>query len=635
MSVLELLLLCVMLPAHGLEAAQRTGTQVLSVPGWSEGARLTVCARDGNDSAFGGLAMVTPQHLTVQTLPASPTTSGRANFEELGPGEYTAVVHAPGYLTAAELVNITLPSQQEQVFVTPKRHADSLTASTPAGPTMLSPKLQKELSKAVEALHANNLDAAQKHLDAVYRLAPLNPDVNYIRGLLADRQGNVASAQAIWERTLSLDAKHNLALLGLAAILVRRSDFDGARGYLERVLQNEPNSWHAHQLLSIVCLRQGDYQGATTHAERSLDLGKNLANNARLTLAEAFIAQDQRQRAEATLQAFLKVGSSPAQIKIANGMVRKLRSGTFSWEHSATGDSAPSAEVTKLSDLPLLKLDLPKWLPANVDESVPAVEDGVPCPTQEILDGTASRVQEFMNSVDRITATEILDHQVVNEWGLPTREERRSFDYVVSISKIREGYLSVEEYRNGTRDLRVFPDAIATTGLPAAVMVFHPYYREDYDVKCEGLGRSKGGLAWQIHFAQKQGKQGRIRGYRAGLNAPSTPIALKGRAWIDKDTLQVVRIETDLQAPMPEIKYLAEHMDIEYGPVKFRKQNETMWLPMTADIYFSLRGRRIRRRNVFQKYLLFSVDEKQTISVPKEANASDDSAASTPRPTKP
>jgi len=56
---------------------------------------------------------------------------------------------------------------------------------------------------------------------------------------------------------------------------------------------------------------------------------------------------------------------------------------------------------------------------------------------------------------------------------------------------------------------------------------------------------------------------------------------------------------------------------------------------MTADIYFSLRGRRIRRKNVFQKYLLFSVDEKQIISAPKEVQTSDDSAALTPRPARP
>jgi tetratricopeptide (TPR) repeat protein len=553
MFLLELLLLCLTLPAHGLETGQEAGTQAPGAPGSDESVRLTL-----------------------------------------------------------------------------KRDNDSQKGSAPAAPPMPSPKLQKDLRRAVEALHANNLDAAQKHLDAAYRLAPSDPEVNYLLGLLAERLGNLVSAQAHWEKTLALEAKHNLALLGLAAILTRREDFAGAKAYLERVLENDPNSWHAHQLLSVVCVREHDYQEAITHAERSLDLGKNLANSVRLTLAKALMAQDQRERAAATLQAFLKAGPSPAQAEIANELLRKLNSGTLSVEHSSAGDSAPSAEAAGFAELPLLKPDLPSWLPANVDDSVPAVEEGISCPTQEILDGTAKRVQEFMSSVDRITATELLDHQVVNEWGLPTREEKRSFEYVVSISKIRDGYLGVQEYRNGTQDLTVFPDGVATTGLPAAVLVFHPYYREDYEMNCEGLGRWGGGLAWQIHFAQKQSKSSRIRGYRAGLNAPSTPVALKGRAWIDKDTLQLVRIETDLQAPMPEIKYFAEHMDIEYGPVKFKKHNETIWLPKTADIYFSLRGRRIRRKNVFQKYLLFSVDEKQSISAPKEAKPSEGSAASTP-----
>ena len=551
-----------------------------------------------------------------------PTSAGMATFDELVPGEYTTLVNAPGYLTANEHLNIVVRNQQQQVYVTLKRDEDSPLAPTVGSPA-ISPKLQKVLTKAVKALYANNLDAAFKQLDAAYRLAPSNPQVHYMQGLLADRRGNAAAAQASWEKAILLDPKHNLALLGLASLLVHRSDFAGAMGYLERALQNDPNSWRAHQLLSVVCVRQGNYPEAITHAERSLELGKGPANIARLTLAEALLAQNQGERAEATLQAFLKAGPPPAQAEMANRMVQKLKSAPLPVERSAAGDSAPSVEPANLVNLPLLKPDLPSWLPANVDDSVPAVEDGVSCPTQEILDGAANRIQEFMSNIDRITATEILDHQVLNEWGLPIRQEKRSFDYVVSISKIREGYLNVQEYRNGTQDLSVFPDAVATRGLPAAVLVFHPYYREDYDMKCEGLGRWKGGHAWQIHFAQKQGKSSRIRGYRAGLNAPSIPVALIGRAWIAKNTFQVVRIETDLQAPMPEIRYLAEHMDIEYGPVNFKKQNETIWLPVTADIYFNLRGRRIRRKNAFQSYLLFSVDEKQTISAPKEAPASE------------
>ena len=99
---------------------------------------------------------------------------------------------------------------------------------------------------------------------------------------------------------------------------------------------------------------------------------------------------------------------------------------------------------------------------------------------------------------------------------------------------------------------------------------------------------------------------------------------MKGRAWIQKDTLQVVRIETDLVAPLPDIKLAAEHQDIEFGPVKFRNGKEELWLPASADIYFDLRGHKLRRKHSFTDYLLFSVDDKQKISAPKETTASDE-----------
>src|SRR5256884_2922349 len=302
---------------------------------------------------------------------------------------------------------------------------------------------------------------------------------------------------------------------------------------------------------------------------------------------------------------------------------------------ASESNSTTMTETAELPELPLLKPELPKWIPPNVDEFLPAVEPGIACPLREILDGAAGHVREFMKSVDRITATEHLNHQVVNEWGLATREEKRSFNYVVSISEVSPGYLSVEEYRNGTTDLSVFPDAIATTGLPAAVLVFHPYYRDDYDMRCEGLGQSKDSRAWQIHFSQKPKKPSRLRGYRAAVNSPLTPIAFKGLAWIQENTHQVVRMETDLQSAMPEIKLLAEHMDIEFGPVTFRSQKENMWLPVSADIYFNLRGRHIRRRSTFTNYLLFSVNEKQSISAPKESKSADDPSTSVPAPPRP
>ena len=635
MSLWTFLILSLLFPAQGSKAAQRTAAQAQSAGGQVAVTRLIVTVRDEGGGTFSGLATVTLQHLDSPVFSTGTTMGGQTIFDGLGPGEYTIVVSAPGYLTASERVNLTHGSESEQAYIALKRESSSSTVSAPQGPPALSPKLQKELGKATAALQANRLEEAQRHLDEAYRLAPGNPEVNYIRGLLADRQGKLAAAQASWEKTLSLDPKHGLTLQALATIMARKGDYPAAKGYLDRALQVDANSWRAHELLAIVCFRQSDFTEAVNHAERSLELGKNLANGARLPLAESLIAQNQTAPATEVLHAFLDGAPPKEQAAIASKLLQKLSVPEPPQAASPESNPIAVAETAELPELPLLKPELPKWIPANVDEFLPAVEPGIACPLQEILDGAADHVREFMKSVDRITATEHLNHQVVNEWGLATREEKRSFNYVVSISELSPGYLSVEEYRNGTTDLSVFPDAIATTGLPAAVLVFHPYYRDDYDMRCEGLGQWKDSRAWQIHFSQKPKKPSRLRGYRAAVNSPLTPIAFKGRAWIQENTHQVVRMETDLQSAMPEIKLLAEHMDIEFGPVTFRSQKENMWLPASADIYFDLRGRRIRRRNTFTNYLLFTVNEKQSISAPKESKSTDESRTSVPGSVRP
>jgi hypothetical protein len=207
---------------------------------------------------------------------------------------------------------------------------------------------------------------------------------------------------------------------------------------------------------------------------------------------------------------------------------------------------------------------------------------------------------------------------------------------VVSIQEVRHRYLNVEEYRNGaggaTSD---FPDGVATNGLPALVLIFHPYNAMNFEMTCEGLARWNGDLAWQVHFKQRTDKPNTIKRYRIGADGPSYPVALKGRAWISADNYQIVRLETDLVSPVPQIRLVADHADIEYGPVKFKQGDVNMWLPLSAEVYFDWKGRRIHRRHSFSNYLLFAVDDKQKITVPKVAEAPAEGApgeAIKPRP---
>jgi len=104
---------------------------------------------------------------------------------------------------------------------------------------------------------------------------------------------------------------------------------------------------------------------------------------------------------------------------------------------------------------------------------------------------------------------------------------------------------------------------VATLGMPALALIFHPYNSGNFEMNCEGLARWNGRIAWQVHFRQRADKPNTIRSFRMGFQGPSHPVALKGRAWIDAESYQIVRLETDMIAPLPEIRLVADRTAIE------------------------------------------------------------------------
>ena len=105
-------------------------------------------------------------------------------------------------------------------------------------------------------------------------------------------------------------------------------------------------------------------------------------------------------------------------------------------------------------------------------------------------------------------------------------------------------------------------------------------------------------------------------------------MAIKGRAWTAADSYQIVRLETDLIAPI-QMRLTSDRAVVEYGPVHFRQRQLDMWLPQSADVYFDWQGHRVHRRHTFSDYMLFSIDDKQQIGDPaKEKQVAGSSAKS-------
>ena len=408
-------------------------------------------------------------------------------------------------------------------------------------------------------------------------------------------------------------------------------------------------------------MRQGSPEESIKQAERALELGHGQAAVVQPVLAAALARKGEKARAITILQAYLAQRPADAEAK---NLVEKLQSRTALDKEGVKDDTKartiatlqaylqehPSdAEAKKLLDRLQLQTasvtDVPEeaeidatedvsvsldtasalplrasWLPSDVDEKVPPVEQGASCALDDVLSKAGKQVQEFVKNVERFSATESLKQEAIDKWGMSGATETRKFDYVVGIEEPRPGFLTVEEYRGSGGSPGEFPGGIATNGLPVLALIFHPYYAVNFEMTCEGLTSWNGTLAWQVHFRQRKDKPNMIRSYRLGMEGPSYPVALKGRAWILADSYEIARLETDLIAPVPQIKLVADHTAIEYGPVQFRNRDVQMWVPQTAEVFYDWRGKRIHRRHSFSNYMLFAVDEKQQIAEPKAEN---------------
>lgn len=43
------------------------------------------------------------------------------------------------------------------------------------------------------------------------------------------------------------------------------------------------------------------------------------------------------------------------------------------------------------------------------------------------------------------------------------------------------------------------------------------------------------------------------------------------------------RVQTDLREAHPDLRLIAEHLVMEYGPVIFKSHNEQLWVPSSAE----------------------------------------------------
>jgi len=637
-----------------ISAAQKVYFPPQPMPTKSDaGGQVSVQVMEMTGGPFSGGAKVvlrtgtrtTTQNATAVIYNQTLTTneSGLVQFQGLLEGEYVVEVSAPGYRSVLEDASIRVGHQNEAFGVMMIPDGPLAKNGHAGGPPA---KALKEMEKGLEAMQVEKLNDAEQHLKKAQELAPKNPDVNYLVGVLYMRRGKSAEARAYLQKAVDAAPNHASALLALGEAEMQQRDYSKAAETLERGMQLRPTAWRAHYLAGVASYQMRDYEEALKEAQAAVASGQDKTDGALLLVAQAQAALHQREAALATFNQYLKQQPNRPQAAAARQAIEKLNaaSGQGKMELASAvspagaggaGDSSSSSDVAplrmsgsddtvmetaELPDLPALPLTTEtNWAPPDIDEEKLMFDANAgACSLDSVTAKVGARIEELVSNVDRFTATEAMEHTALSPLGLQMSYETRQFNYLVEIRKSGERDLDVQEYRDGSVSVQQFPAHLGTIGLPTLVLVFHPYYQPKYDFRCEGGGSWNGRKTWVVHFQQKANSHSEMLVYH--VNGRFYPVGLKGRAWIDSDTSQILAMESDMIKPVPEIRLMRDHQLIEYGPVAFASAGTKMWLPKSADWYCSISGRRYHRRHSFSNFLLFSIDDSQKIGKPKQTN---------------
>lgn len=552
------------------------------------------------------------------TLTQGPS---QASFNNLpGIGWYSVEVSAAGYRTQRKDFDYDSLISYHEVDLTMQPDSDD-SAVTYLSSTALPGKAQKHVDKGVTEYRAGNLKTAEKEFLAAYNAAPKTAEINYLLGLLYLRTKDVQKSDTYFTAALSIDPDHVPALIALGHLRYDKGDMKGAGDVLEKAVTIDRKQWEAFWVLSEIHLHEHDFEKARAEAQTAVELGKGAANGAEFVEGEALAELGQNADALTMLRSFLRDAPSDANASNARELCAHLEMEAASQPKPASQPDTPPASVSPPNNpspslpVPVPKLQILDWEPLSVDDEKLPVADGVTCPSDQVITEAGKRVSEFVDSVNRIDATEQITHEELSTLGRPITVEKRKFDYLISISDPGSGLLTVDENRQG-RDAESgqFLGHISMFGLADLPLVFHPTMRNDFQMTCEGLGKWHDRATWLVYFRQRPDRPERLRAY-AVQNASFT-VGLKGRAWISADTYQIVRLEANLMKPIPQIGLGSEEDVVEYGPVPFRTKNTVLWLPSSADIYYYYRHRPFHRHHTFTNYNLFSVSASQKIGQP-------------------
>lgn len=302
--------------------SQDNGSEVNEFHG--KGAEITVTVHDSSGEPIAAAAMVKLYLGGTLLSRQGQTSRGSTLLVVNNLGEFTVTVEAPGYGRAQKEVSVDV-SGRTQVDVYLRRLADGASTAGVPGKPLLAPKAKDALEKSLQALGADNMKEAERHVNEAVRLAPGHPDVLYVQGVLYLKERHWPQAQVALETATQIDPSHARAFAALGMALCDQGKFDAAIEPLEKSLQlDSTGTWETRWTLAKAYYQHAQYDQSLKFSQEALSASQGRAPEIALLVAQSLTAVGRYADAGQTLREFLRDHGDHREASTARRWLERL-----------------------------------------------------------------------------------------------------------------------------------------------------------------------------------------------------------------------------------------------------------------------------------------------------------------------
>ena len=218
------------------------------------------------------------------------------------------------------------------------------------------------------------------------------------------------------------------------------------------------------------------------------------------------------------------------------------------------------------------------------------------------------QVAHYVSRLADLHCTETVIQQRLNAKGRVETTERSQFDYLLMMGGNSEEF-QLNESRVEMPDSKhksVPGSMLTTNGMTTVLLVFHPYYSDAFSFETGRDELIEGRTVTPVHFSHISGRRTPAA---LALRSREFPLELKGTAWLDKQSGQVVQVNAGLMRDMSDVGLRSLDIRVDYTPLAIGK--EMLTVPSKAVVDVTTPRQHWRNTHVFENYKSFSTDAEQ------------------------